>query len=421
MTVFFRAQRGRWSYEFQVGGKRHAGYCLEEDGTPCTSRRSAERSEERVRLAAERARRSPAPMPTTTYTLAQALAAYAARADRTKAYWANQRAYIAELLDFFGGETALADITEERIADFVAHARAKPVRVYVGGGVKAAEARKRKLWKETGRTRSDSAINKVLICLRKTLKIAHRTRDAARRRLLDDPPEVVALKTSKRRPRPMGEADFQALMQHAAQHVAEAAALSLLLGFRRGEAFSVTRHQVDFTNAGVWLAAEQTKGDRDEFVPANAPAMQLLRRLVDQAGERGVDHLVTWQARGKGPDGRPKPWRPVKNAKTAIRNAMKKAGLTGRHRFHDVRGAYVTALAHVAPGRVTQKLARHKSFATTSMYIEIADEAARAAVEATANRGAIAGVDLAAPLGKVPTKPPTKPAATPQKRREKVA
>ena len=47
---------------------------------------------------------------------------------------------------------------------------------------------------------------------------------------------------------------------------------------------------------------------------------------------------------------------------------------------------YVTAVAHVAPAAVTQKLARHKSYETTRHYLLVADSAAREAVEAATMR-----------------------------------
>lgn len=417
MGVFYRADRERWFYDFMLARRRHAGMCTDADGVPSGSRRAAEHAEERVRVAAQRARRTPAPMPSAVYTLAQALAAYVAQADRGSAYWQQQRGYVAELRRYFGDDMPLAAIDETRIAEYVAWARAQPMRVYVGGPVAPGETRRRKVWKDGAATRSEATINKYLIALRKTLKIAHRSRDALGRRLLDDVPLVPTLKVPRRIPRPMPDAAAGALLHEGAQHVAEAAALSLLLGMRRAEAYGCTVAQVDFHRGGVWIRGEETKGRRDAWLPANADAMQLLRHLVDQAKARGIVHLVAYRAPGAAADGRPHPWRPVRSPKRAIRTALKRAGVAGQHRFHDLKGSYTTGLAHVAAGPIVQKLARHKSYETTEAYIEIADDAARAAVDALTGRPAVAGLDLSRPIGKVPTKIPTKPAATPSRKK----
>ncbi|MGE0719219.1 MAG: tyrosine-type recombinase/integrase [Alphaproteobacteria bacterium] len=413
MGVFWRESRGRWSFQFRLGRKRHTGYCVEEDGTPCGSRRAAERAEERARIAAEAVRRRPsAPLPTVGYTLAQAFSAYAGTLDARKSNYENQLAYIAELRTFFSDEAQLAAIDEAWMLKYVTWAREQPMRVYVGGPKSASATRRRQPWKTTDRLRTDTTITKYLVTLRATLKLAHRTRDVHRRRLLADLPEVPSLKAPKRLPRPIADADVTELLRKAAPHVADAAALSLLLGLRRAEAYGLTVAQVDLQHEGVWLDAEGTKGNRDEFLPANADAMRLLRRLVEQAKGRGTDHLITWRQMRKEKPGEPPredPWRPVKSPKTAIRTALKKAGLAGRHRFHDLKGTYTTGLAHVAPGRVVQQLSRHKSFATTEMYIRVADQATRAAVDALAGRPAVADIDLSAPMGEATAKATAKP------------
>ncbi len=52
-----------------------------------------------------------------------------------------------------------------------------------------------------------------------------------------------------------------------------------------------------------------------------------------------------------------------------------------KHRFHDTKASFVSAVALVAPAAVTQQLARHKSYETTCRYLRVADKAARRAVE----------------------------------------
>jgi integrase len=59
---------------------------------------------------------------------------------------------------------------------------------------------------------------------------------------------------------------------------------------------------------------------------------------------------------------------------------LRRAGLERSRRFHDSRGAYVTALARVAPAPIVQELARHRDFETTLRYIRFAASAKRHAV-----------------------------------------
>lgn len=402
MGVSFNKRRSRWVYDFELGGKRHYGYAVEQDGEPCRSRRAAERAEDRVRVAVENARRAPAPIPSTSYTVAEMFAAYIARIDDRSSNWPNQQGYIAELLTFFAPETAAVDVTEARVWEYIGWARKQPVLVWTGGGRKKADltAKQRaRYWKATGRTRADATINRYLTCLRKAIGIAHGARDALGRRLIEDPPKVPDLQEPDAMPRPFAAQDIDEVLKVAPPHVADAVRLSMLLGLRRSEVYRLTRQHVDFESNGIWLKPHETKANRGEFMPANASGMALLRRLVDQAKERGVDHLITWRRSEK------QPYRPLKSPKKAIQNALKNAGLAGQRRFHDLKGTYTTNLAMVAPSKIVQRLARHKDPRTTERYIAIADEALRSAMEA------FEGADVvrsAGAEGKVPDKAPDK-------------
>ncbi|WP_449234565.1 tyrosine-type recombinase/integrase [Azospirillum doebereinerae] len=157
-------------------------------------------------------------------------------------------------------------------------------------------------------------------------------------------------------------------------HLADAALLVRLMGFRKAEVFGLRVQQVDFSVRGVWLEAEQTKGGRAECVPASDEAIELLRRLVDQAREWKTDHLFTYQHGKKGER------RPVKDPRRAWRTVLKKLGI--KHRWHDTKASFVTAVAQVASAATTKALARHKDHRTTERYIEVADPVRRQAVEA---------------------------------------
>ncbi|MDE2029546.1 MAG: tyrosine-type recombinase/integrase [Alphaproteobacteria bacterium] len=74
-------------------------------------------------------------------------------------------------------------------------------------------------------------------------------------------------------------------------------------------------------------------------------------------------------------------WRPVKFSQTAWENALAKAGLKGRHVFHNTKATFVTAVAQEMPAAVVQDLARHRDFSTTMRYIRVADKVRRKAVD----------------------------------------
>jgi hypothetical protein len=41
VTVFLDKKRGRWRYDFELGGARYARECLDPTGSPVTSKRAA--------------------------------------------------------------------------------------------------------------------------------------------------------------------------------------------------------------------------------------------------------------------------------------------------------------------------------------------------------------------------------------------
>lgn len=307
------------------------------------------------------------------------------------ANWPNQQVYIRDLLAFFGATSSVADITEQRVWDYIAWARQQPVMVYVGGGrTRATFAKVRRDFpyrpSKSGRMRADSTINRYLDCLRETLRIAHGVRGANGQPLLSgEPPKVPDLTEPEKLPRPIADDVLWEMVERAPAHLAWGILLARLMGFRKGEMFALTCHQVDTANRGIWLNAENTKAKRDEFIPANVDAMELLTYLIAEAKARGSTFLITYRRRLKdGPDGMPRFTAavPIKNPKRAWQKVLSDMGLKGLHKFHNTKASFVTAVAHTASAAVTQELARHKDYRTTQRYLKINDEAARAAVEA---------------------------------------
>lgn len=376
MTVWFYKARSRWRYEFQHKGRPYGGYCLDDHGQPVTSRRAAEAAERRERERAKKAgpeiRAKPAPG---AVTLATALSMLTARATPGRNAETNQLTYMREILAWFGPETPVAEI-EGRVWDYIAWARRQPVRVWTGGRRKRTAGAK--FWKDTDRTRSDSTINRYLDCLRKACRLAHEARNpVTQARLVPAMPLIPELDEPDALPRPVDADDVVAIANAAAPHIADAIGLCVLMGFRKAEVFSLTVGHIARDCSGVWLHGRETKGGRGEFMPASEEAAGLLRRLVKQARERGVEHLIVYRRERK--DGNHEPWRPIKDPRKAWRSALKAAGVPA-HKFHELKATFTTELAKRVSAKYTRDLSRHKSAETTDRYIRLADEAKREAV-----------------------------------------
>jgi integrase len=299
---------------------------------------------------------------------------------------------VRELLQFFGPATAMRDIDGAKIQDYIAFALRQPLRVWVGGPNKSKEENH---WAKhpSGRTRSPATVNRYLPLLRAAFKRAYMSRDpVTRERAIDDVPTVPKLAELKRKARPVPDDVLVDLMSALPVHIVEALKVTLFFDFRRNEAFSLTISQVDFEAGGIRLEAKNVKNRTDAFLPGSRHAMQFIAKLVDQARDRGIPHLITWRglvtnekklAAAK--------WRPIKSPKSAWTRAMseieKKYGR--RWRWHDIRAAYITQVAMTSGAIAAQKLARHSDFKTTAGYVEVADDVMRAAAEKASERIAL--------------------------------
>lgn len=121
----------------------------------------------------------------------------------------------------------------------------------------------------------------------------------------------------------------------------------------------------------------------DEYQPAWLAAEANARRQAASGGTEGrnaPEHLIVYRKPGRDALKRPFPARPIKDARGAWHAALDRVGADRRYRFHDVRATYITQIAHVAPDKVTQDLARHADTATMARYVKFADDAKNRAV-----------------------------------------
>jgi integrase len=383
MTVYFDKRRNRWCYDFERSGKRYFDYASDPGtGIAASNKTEARKIEQIMKSRIESGLKKSI---IRSYTLAQAFAAYAGQAKKNESHWKNQRGYIADLISFFGINTPITEITEQKIWDYIAHSRCKKIKVWTGSSIKPSDAAEaglnaQELWKEIQRTRSDATINRYLDCLRKTIAIAIKIRDPVTGNpILLNPPTVPKLREIDHLPTPISPENLQAIIAHSPPHLADAIMLTALLGLRRTEVFSLTTNQVDFNLRGLWLKGVSTKGKRDEFIEASAFAMQIIERLYLRAKSLNQINLILWERQKK--DGITT-WQPIKAARRAWGTALDKAGLTGQHKFHNTKATFVTTAAMLMPQEVVQKLARHKDYKTTQKYIRVVDSLRRDGVEA---------------------------------------
>ena len=324
-------------------------------------------------------------MPAGAHTLAKAMSVYMAQLSPGK-HADNQADYVAELLRWFGPSQLLMEIPGRLQGKdgYLAWARKQPVRAYVGGNRKKAEVNPAAQWKDTKRLRTDSTINRYLDCLRRAIRLYGSPIDPA----TDKPrmpalPAIPKLKEPKRRPRPVPDGDLERILEHATEHLVDAATLWRQMGFRRTELLRTPLADVDLEHEGIWLRAEDTKGDADEFVPANRIAMEVLRRRYAEAERLGIPWLF-WYVPPAKRGAKPKAPQPIKDMGRAWAAAQKRAGIKRRYRIHDLKASFLTAAAPHSDARTLQRLGRHADFATTQAYLEVLDARSRAAVDAMA-------------------------------------
>lgn len=379
MTVHFDRRLSKWRFDFYRAKIRYQDWCLNLDGSECRNKTEALKAQERAAAKVQTSARLPK-VTTGAHNLAGAMTVFADHLSPGR-HRDNQRVYVVELLKWFGAEQSLLEI-EGRVAQYIAWARKQPVRVWRGGSDKKAETKKREPWADAARTRSDATINRYLDALRRAIRLYGSLPDP----LTDAPrlprmPKIPKLKEAKRIPRPVSDGDLERIIAEAAPWVVDAAVLARNMGFRRTEMLALALGQVDIEQRCVWLEAEGTKGNRDEKVPANATALEILSRRKAEAEALGIDTLFWYVPPSKKNEPAKKP-QPVRSIKRAWRSAQKRAGLSHLYRFHDLKAAFVTSIAQHAAPQDVQKLARHKDFDTTRAYLEVSSDRGRAAVDA---------------------------------------
>lgn len=363
MSVFFNEARGRWQYDFQRGGKRHAGYCVDDAGHPVTSRRAALDAEARAKAAAGKpADAAPARSAPGGFTFAEAVADWSDKVGRHNRSWDAVKKQVRELVAYFGAGTPCVDITEARIDDYIAWQRKQPVTINVGGPRSGGKTKK------LDRLRSVATINRHLSALRAILRRAHRLRYTPTLVL------VPRLREMNDAPNPIRREDLAELLRVAPKHVRRALLLSTHTGMRLTECLGLTWRQVDMAGRSVTLG-RTTKAGKGRVIPLNEVALSVLedirREPLHPSGR-----VILFQHYGRGPS------RPVASIKRAWATALRSCGWPKRYRYHDSRAAFCSYLAELGIDAIhVKELAGHASITTTLRYIRPAESRLRKAVD----------------------------------------
>ncbi|NLX55874.1 MAG: tyrosine-type recombinase/integrase [Planctomycetaceae bacterium] len=212
---------------------------------------------------------------------------------------------------------------------------------------------------------SKHTVNKDLRMLRAFL------REAARRKYIFRAPEIPFLKAPGKVPTYVSPEAFSQL--YAACCVATEPAeqgftaeqwwqaylvFLYLTGWRAWEPLALTKGDIEWTKARVFLRAELNKGDRDEVVPLHPLVIEHLEQIKSFG-----PHLLPW----------PLPRRKLWDIFHRIQDAAGVKRRDGKHYgFHDLRRGFATMNADRMSSDALQVIMRHRDYSTTKRYINMA-------------------------------------------------
>ena len=187
---------------------------------------------------------------------------------------------------------------------------------------------------------------------------------------------LVPPKSEKREPRVLSKGEYEALLRACSHHPRDSAILELLLqtGLRLSEVARLTLDDVELPRR-IGKDAETMgrlhtvgKGRKERWIPLNYKACQALRTWLNTRPKgEGRALFVTKFQRPIGP-------RAIQHL---VRKHMGEAGIKGAS-VHTLRHTFATH--HVASGtslRTVQEVLGHADLKTTSIYVQLAQEAVK--------------------------------------------
>jgi len=175
-----------------------------------------------------------------------------------------------------------------------------------------------------------------------------------RKLILTNPLEGYKLpKKDSKAAMPATVAEIEALLTHAAPHLARAVTLAYYTGARvGGEILGLQWIHVDFRAQVIMITSAMKGGPLVRLVPLHADLLEYLQvwRREDPDGQA---HIVHYKGR------------PIRSFKTAFASAKKKAGITRRLRPYDIRHQFATYLIPDGDLKAISEMMGHSRVDTT--------------------------------------------------------
>jgi site-specific recombinase XerD len=379
MSVYKPKGKPHYLYDFQIGGNRFHGTTGK--GSKAEARAVEDATRKRAQAQIEAARTAKdAPL-----TLDLAVGRYWTEAGQHRSNAGDLWRDLGRLVDYFGKDRLLSDITDDDVAKLVAWRR----------GHRVARQRKHNTTVENPLI-SPSTVN------RSTTEVLQRVFTRARRlwkvRLENEPTwHLHMLAEPRERIRELRHDEDMALSAALDPDYESLRRFSLASGLRMRESL-LRWSQVDFA-AGVIV----TVGKGDE--PIRLPMTATMRTILQSRTGHHADWVFTYAAK-RARDGRGRDLRyPItaSGLKTHWRRRKAKAGVSD-YRWHDNRHTFATGLLRTTGNlKLVQRGLNHRKIETTAKYAHVLDHELRAGMEAAdRNRAGDAETHV-----KVPTKVPT--------------
>jgi len=180
--------------------------------------------------------------------------------------------------------------------------------------------------------------------------------------------------TRSRRDRVLSHDEEGALMTKLSRfpEPMDAARLSLHTGMRKTFILNLKTSHVDLPSRAVRFCG---KGGREQRIPLNAVALEILARLVGQATPEG---FLFRNRTGNN----------LSSKACAFQSAVSEAGIQDFH-FHDLRHTFATRVETLASAFTVRDLMGHRELRTTNIYVGEKFEEMRRAVDALAAGGRV--------------------------------
>jgi integrase len=328
-----RTKRKAWGFTAQINGKQVRRYKTEWTQDDA----EAELAKALLKIEPEKPKSA-------GITLDQAIERYLAVKSRKRSL-SEDRRILEHLKEYFGKDTALAEITASRISAYKGH-RLSAVRT-IGEGETAVE-----------RPLTGATINRALALLRHLLRLAHDEWE-----VLDVVPRIRMERESEGRLRWLTPEEASRLLEACRgsrnADLIDLVEFALFTGMRRGEVLSLTWERVDRARGVVLL--DVTKSGRRREVPLNGRADAVLARRGSHAHGRVFGSN----------------WNTYRNA---FEGAVARAKLEDFH-FHDLRHTFASwTVQRGATLQEVKDLLGHSTLAMVMRYAHLSPEHLRSAV-----------------------------------------